>query len=108
MATIERIGSELLGRITGWLGDEAESLLSYTVKGIPKERLMIPGPDHVTAAWGASDRKPGVIPSIGRHRGRARHLDDSSWRRGARGEIIGRRRRWAPTGLPRPGHIRVR
>ena len=30
---------------------DAESLLSFTCKGIPKEQLMLPGPDHVDRAW---------------------------------------------------------
>src|SRR4051794_125204 len=75
MATMERIGSSTLDkidRIAGWLGDEAESLLSYTVKGIGKEQLMIPGPDHVSKAWGASDRKPAVLVNLQRLYGTGR------------------------------------
>jgi len=72
MATMERIGSDTLGRITNWLGSEAESLLSYTVKGIPKERLMLPSGDHVSKAWGASDRKPAVLVNLQRLYGTGR------------------------------------
>jgi class I fructose-bisphosphate aldolase len=55
-----------IDQIVGWLGDEAESLLGYSCKGIPKERLMLPGPDHVDRAWGASDRKPAVLVNLQR------------------------------------------
>lgn len=67
MAITERATSSgSIDRITGWLGDEAESLLGYTCKGIPKERLMLPGPNHVEQAWGAADRKPPVLSSMQR------------------------------------------
>ena len=67
MATItERVGSSTLDRIVGFLGDEAESLLSHTCKGIRKEQLMLPGPDHVDRAWGHSDRKPQVLVNLQR------------------------------------------
>src|SRR5436305_11566980 len=72
MATIERMASSTLDRIAGWLGNEAESLLSYTCKGITKEQLMLPGPDHVDRAWGASDRKPGVLVNLQRLYGTGR------------------------------------
>jgi class I fructose-bisphosphate aldolase len=67
MATItERIGSSTLDRIVGFLGDEADNLLSYTCKGILKEQLILPGPDHVDRAWGGSDRKPQVLVNLQR------------------------------------------
>jgi fructose-bisphosphate aldolase, class I len=72
MATMERVGSSTLDRIAGFLGDEADSLLSYTCKGIPKERLMLPGPDHVDRAWGTSDRKPQVLVNLQRLYGTGR------------------------------------
>jgi class I fructose-bisphosphate aldolase len=72
MATLESTRSNSADRIAGWLGDEAESLLSYTCKGIPKEHLMLPGPDHVERAWGASDRKPGVLVNLQRLYGTGR------------------------------------
>ena len=68
----EGAASSTLDRISSWLGDEAESLLSYTCKGIPKERLMVPGPDHVDQAWGASDRKPQVLVNLQRLYGSGR------------------------------------
>lgn len=64
MATIEHVGT--LDRIVDLLGDEADSLLSYTCKGIAKEQLMLPSPDHVSRAWGGSDRKPAVLVNLQR------------------------------------------
>jgi fructose-bisphosphate aldolase, class I len=72
MAIIERVGSTTIDRIVGFLGDEADSLLSYTCKGIPKEQLMLPGPDHVDRAWGLSDRKPAVLVNLQRLYGSGR------------------------------------
>ena len=72
MATMERVGSSSLDRIVGFLGDEADSLLSYTCKGIPKEQLILPGPDHVDRAWGHSDRKPQVLVNLQRLYGAGR------------------------------------
>ena len=71
MAIMERTGSTL-DRIAGLLGDEADSLLSFTCKGIPKEQLMLPGADHVEQAWSFSDRKPGVLVNLQRLYGTGR------------------------------------
>jgi class I fructose-bisphosphate aldolase len=72
MATIERIAGSSVDRIAELLGGEAESLLSYTCKGIRKEQLLLPGPDHVDRAWGSSDRKPGVLVNLQRLYGNGR------------------------------------
>jgi class I fructose-bisphosphate aldolase len=72
MATPEGAAGSGIDRIRGWLGDEAESLLGYTCSGIPRERLMVPGPDHVTQAFGASDRKPPVLCNLERLYGHGR------------------------------------
>ena len=72
MAITERASGSTIDRITGWLGDEAESLLGYTCKGIGRERLMLPGPDHVDQAFGASDRKPPVLVNLQRLYGHGR------------------------------------
>jgi class I fructose-bisphosphate aldolase len=69
MAIMERTGSSTLDRIVGLLGDEAESLLSFTCKGIPKEQIMLPGPDHLDRAWSSSDRKPQVLVNLQRLHG---------------------------------------
>src|SRR6476659_3773101 len=58
--------------IRKYLGDEAESLLSFTAKGITRDMLMLPGPDHLDRAWGASDRKPGVLVNLQRLYGHGR------------------------------------
>jgi class I fructose-bisphosphate aldolase len=43
------------------LGSEAESLLSYQCKGIPRASLHLPGPDFVDRVIAQSDRKPAVL-----------------------------------------------
>jgi class I fructose-bisphosphate aldolase len=50
--------------IASLLGVEAESLLSYTCKGIPKESLHLPGPDFLERVVAESDRKPPVLRSL--------------------------------------------
>jgi class I fructose-bisphosphate aldolase len=70
--TMERVAGSSIDRITQYLGSEAESLLSYPCKGVPKERLMLPGPDHVERAWVPSDRKPGVLVNLQRLYGTGR------------------------------------
>ena len=72
MATMERVGSSTLDRIVEHLGDEADDLLSYTCKGIPKERLTLPGPDHTDRSWAQSDRKPQVLVNLERLHGSGR------------------------------------
>jgi class I fructose-bisphosphate aldolase len=69
---MERVGSGTLDRIVEQLGKDADDLLSYTCKGISKERLMLPGPDHVDRAWGQSDRKPQVLVNLQRLYGSGR------------------------------------
>src|SRR5258707_11636063 len=66
MAIVERTGSGAIDRIVEYLGDDADNLLSFTCKGIPKEQLMLPGPDHVAQAWGLSDRKAPVLVNLQR------------------------------------------
>jgi len=46
------------------LGDEAESLLSHTCKGIPKDQLHLTGPNVVDDLFGQSDRTPQVLRSL--------------------------------------------
>jgi fructose-bisphosphate aldolase, class I len=58
MSTIDRIQSQL--------GADAESLLSFTCKGVPKERIRIPAPHHVAASLGDSDRNAQVMVSLER------------------------------------------
>ncbi len=51
-------------KIQELLGDEAETLLSYTSKTIPKENIYVPGADFVDRVWMDSDRNPSVLRSL--------------------------------------------
>jgi class I fructose-bisphosphate aldolase len=51
--------------IASLLGDDAEALLSYEVKGIPKEDLTLPGPDIIDRVYARSDRSPQVLRNLG-------------------------------------------
>jgi class I fructose-bisphosphate aldolase len=55
-----------IDRITELLGDEADSLLSHTCTGIPKEMLHLPGPSHVDDVFGPSDRNAQTLISLQR------------------------------------------
>jgi len=50
--------------IQSLLGDEAEDLLTYTCKGIPKEDLVLPGPDFVDRVLVDTDRSPRVLRNL--------------------------------------------
>ncbi|MFZ5479692.1 MAG: class I fructose-bisphosphate aldolase [Myxococcota bacterium] len=52
------------GRISDLLGSDAEKLLSHACKGIPKDRLTLPGPDFVERVWIQSDRSPNVLRNL--------------------------------------------
>lgn len=43
------------------LGNETDSLMGHSCKGIRKEMIHAPGPDFVDRVWVASDRKPSVL-----------------------------------------------
>lgn len=43
------------------LGKEADSLLTYTAKGFPRDMLHLPGPDFIDRVVLGSDRKPAVL-----------------------------------------------
>src|SRR6188768_1962673 len=49
--------------ITSILGDDAK-LLEHQCKTIPKESLLLPGPDYVDRAYGLSDRSPRVLGAL--------------------------------------------
>lgn len=49
--------------IASWLGDEAESLLTYEAK-VPKTLLHLPGADFVDRIFAHSDRNPQVLRSL--------------------------------------------
>jgi fructose-bisphosphate aldolase, class I len=50
--------------IHGLLGDEAEQLLSYECKGVPKDDLTLPGPDIVERIYAGSDRNAQVLRNL--------------------------------------------
>jgi fructose-bisphosphate aldolase, class I len=69
MAVIEKNTTD---RIVELLGDEADDLLSYTCRGLPKDQLELPGPHHLDRVFGISDRKPQVLVSLQRLYGHGR------------------------------------
>ena len=48
------------------LGAEADSLLGYTCKAVPKDTLHLPGPDFVDRVFAPSDRNPRVLVNLQR------------------------------------------
>jgi class I fructose-bisphosphate aldolase len=50
--------------IQSLLGDEADSLLTHESKGIPKDDLVLPGPDYIDRVMAASDRSPQVLRNL--------------------------------------------
>jgi len=50
--------------IAALLGDEAEALLTYEAKGIPREDLHLPGADFVDRVFTTSDRSPQVLRNL--------------------------------------------
>jgi class I fructose-bisphosphate aldolase len=47
------------------LGDEAEPLLSYECKGVPREDLVLPGPDFIDRVFSLTDRSVPVLRNLG-------------------------------------------
>ena len=47
------------------LGDEAGELLSYECKGIPRDDLIVPGPDAIDNVMSWSDRPIPVLRNLG-------------------------------------------
>jgi fructose-bisphosphate aldolase, class I len=50
--------------IQSLLGEEAESLLTYESKGIPRDDLVLPGPDFVDRVLTDTDRTPQVLRNL--------------------------------------------
>ena len=50
--------------IQSLLGEEAESLLTHTCKGVPKESIMLPGADFIDRAMVPTDRSPAVLRNL--------------------------------------------
>lgn len=46
------------------LGDEADTLLTHTCKGLPKENFHLPGSDFIDRVVALSDRKPSVLRNL--------------------------------------------
>ena len=46
------------------LGDDADGLLNHTAKGIPKDDLLLPGPDFLDRAIVPTDRSPVVLRNL--------------------------------------------
>ena len=51
--------------IASLLGAEADQLLGHTSKGIPKEDLVLPGPDFIERVFVETDRSPQVLRNLG-------------------------------------------
>jgi len=47
------------------LGDDADSLLTHTCKGVPKEQIHEPGPDFLDRVMVQTDRSPQVLRNLG-------------------------------------------
>jgi class I fructose-bisphosphate aldolase len=47
------------------LGDETEPLLSYECKGVPREDLVLPGPDFIDRVFSLTDRSVPVLRNLG-------------------------------------------
>jgi class I fructose-bisphosphate aldolase len=47
------------------LGEEAESLLTHESKGIPRDDLILPGPDFIERVFIQTDRPPTVLRNLG-------------------------------------------
>ncbi len=60
------MSSKTIDGIVGHLGADADDLLSFTCKGIPKEMLTLPGPDYVDRSFALSDRGTPVLVNLGR------------------------------------------
>ena len=50
--------------IQSLLGSDAESLLSHTCVGVPRESLVLPGPDFIDRVLVATDRSPSDRKSV--------------------------------------------
>jgi fructose-bisphosphate aldolase, class I len=50
--------------IQSLLADEAESLLTHESKGIPRDDLVLPGPDYVDRVFSLTERSPQVMRNL--------------------------------------------
>jgi len=56
--------SNTIDKIVEHLGDEANDLLNYTCKAIPKDQIYKPGPDFIDRVHLTSDRPPTVLRNL--------------------------------------------
>jgi class I fructose-bisphosphate aldolase len=63
-ANVVERGGSALAAIEQALGGEARALLEYRCQGIPRESLVLPGPDFVDRVHAASDRPVSVLRSL--------------------------------------------
>ncbi|HXF08609.1 MAG TPA: class I fructose-bisphosphate aldolase [Candidatus Acidoferrales bacterium] len=63
-ALLSCTGADHMTDIATILGDEAQSLLSHTCRGIAKERLELPGADFVDRVFAQTDRNPSVLRNL--------------------------------------------
>lgn len=54
----------MIDKIAGYLGEEAEFLLSHVCKTIAKEQLYLPGPDYIDDIFVQSDRPVPVVRAL--------------------------------------------
>jgi len=54
----------MIETITGYLGSEADSLLTHVCRTIPKEALHLPGPGYMDAIFAQTDRPVPVLRSM--------------------------------------------
>jgi class I fructose-bisphosphate aldolase len=47
------------------LGADADSLLTHSCSGVPKDSLTLPGPDFIDETFAISDRTPNVLRNLG-------------------------------------------
>ncbi|MCW0484918.1 class I fructose-bisphosphate aldolase [Gaoshiqia sediminis] len=53
-----------MAQIEDYLSQEAEDLLTYRATCIPKEKLLLPGPEVIDSVFGISDRNVQVLKSL--------------------------------------------
>ena len=56
--------TQTMSRIEEILGADASSLLQHQCKTIPRDSLLLPGPDYVDRSYVGSDRPARVLVSL--------------------------------------------
>src|SRR5256885_11778590 len=60
----QRQGKERTVDLQQLLGDEADSLLNHQAKAIPRDELVLPGPDYIDRVMLDSDRPIAVVRNL--------------------------------------------